>query len=109
MSKIQNNISLFLGPDFHHVIYPVNLNGDLNFIAIMKYNLSTNEQKNYSLFNDKNFIKTIKTNSITLPSRDKQLEKSQLRANFESGDLKTGQYFAEAQFRGQLLDIPSNK
>ncbi len=62
-SKIDHkNISLFLGPDFHHVIYPVNLNGDLNFIAIMKYNLSSNEQKNYSLFSDKNFIKGILDN-----------------------------------------------
>ena len=56
------NISLFLGPDFHHVIYPVNSNRDLNFIAIMKYNLSLNEQKNYSLFNDENFIKKILDN-----------------------------------------------
>ena len=62
-SKIDNkNISLFLGSDFHHVIYPVNPNGDLNFIAIMKYNLSSNEQKNYSLFNDENFIKRILEN-----------------------------------------------
>ena len=52
----KKNISLFLGPDFHHVIYPVNPCGDLNLIAIMKYNLSSNEQKNYSLFNDENFI-----------------------------------------------------
>ena len=59
-SKIDHkNISLFLGPDFHYVIYPVSPNGNLNFIAIMKYYLSTNEQKNYSLFNDKNFIKRI--------------------------------------------------
>ena len=56
------NISLFLGPDFHHVIYPVNSNRDLNFIAIMKYNLSLNEQKNHSLFNDENFIKKILDN-----------------------------------------------
>ena len=56
------NISLFLGPNFHQVIYPVNPNGDLNFIAIMKYKLSINQQKNYSLFNDKNFIKTILDN-----------------------------------------------
>ena len=53
------NISLFLGPDFHHVIYPVNSSGNLNLIAIMKYNLSIDEQKNYSLFNDDNFIKKI--------------------------------------------------
>ena len=59
-SKIDSkNISLFFGPDFHHVIYPVNANGNLNFIAIMKYNLFPNEQKNHSLFNDKDFIKKI--------------------------------------------------
>ena len=58
----QKNISLFVGPDFHHVIYPVNPNGDLNLIAIMKYNLSSNEQKNYSLFSDENFIKGIVNN-----------------------------------------------
>ena len=62
-SKIDcKNISLFLGPNFHHVIYPVNSKGDLNFIAIMKYNLSTNEQKNYSLFSDENYIKKILDN-----------------------------------------------
>ena len=53
------NITLFLGPDFHHVIYPVSPNGDLNFIAIMKYKLSTEDQKNYSLFSDNSFIKTV--------------------------------------------------
>ena len=56
------NISLFLGPNFHQVIYPVNLSGDLNFIAILKYDLSTNEQKNRFLFNDDNFIKKILDN-----------------------------------------------
>ena len=53
------NISLFLGSDFHQVIYPVTQNGDYNFIAIMKYNLSINEQKNNSLFNNNDFIEKI--------------------------------------------------
>tara|TARA_Y100001935_G_scaffold179546_1_gene148650 strand:- start:88 stop:1233 length:1146 start_codon:yes stop_codon:yes gene_type:complete len=53
------NISLFLGSDFHHVIYPVNASGDLNFIAIMKYSLSEKEQKNYSLFSDNFFIEKV--------------------------------------------------
>ena len=56
------SISLFLGSDFHHVIYPINSNRDLNFIAIMKHYLSSEEQKNYSLFNDSNFIKKILEN-----------------------------------------------
>ena len=58
----KKNISLFLGSDFHHVIYPVNSNGDLNLIVIMKYNLSSNEQKDYSLFSNENFIKEILNN-----------------------------------------------
>ena len=59
-SKIDSkNISLFLGPDFHYVIYPVNQNRDLNFIAIIKFNLSNEMLKNYSLFNDEKFIKKI--------------------------------------------------
>ena len=53
------NISLFLGSDFHHVIYPVNASGDLNFIAVMKYSLSEKEQKNYSLFSDNFFIEKV--------------------------------------------------
>ena len=62
------NIALFLGSDFHHVIYPVNPNGDLNFIAIMKYQLSIEEQKNYSLFSDNSFIKKVLKK---FPSRNK--------------------------------------
>jgi len=53
------NISLFLGSDFHHVIYPVSPSEDLNFIAIMKYKLSKEDQKNYSLFSDNTFIKKV--------------------------------------------------
>ena len=52
----KKNISLFLGSNFHYVIYPLNQNGDFNFIAIMKYDLSLDEQKNYSLFSNDNFI-----------------------------------------------------
>ena len=62
------NIALFLGSDFHHVVYPVSPNGDLNFIAIMKYQLSIEEQKNYSLFSDNLFIKKVLEK---FPSRNK--------------------------------------
>ena len=72
------NISLFLGPDFHQVIYPVNPNGDLNFIAILKYDLSIDEQKNHLLFNDDNFIKKILDN-IPLEMREFLNEIKQLK------------------------------
>ena len=63
------NITLFLGSDFHCVIYPINPSGDLNFIAIMKYKLSLEEQKNYSLFSDKTFIKNV-LEKIPLAKKD---------------------------------------
>lgn len=62
------NISLFFDSDFHHVIYPVTPDGDLNFIAIMKYKLTTQEQRNYSLFTNNSFIKKILRN---VPSKNK--------------------------------------
>ena len=55
----KKNISLILGPNFHQVIYPTNPHGDLNFIAIMKYQLSTEEQKNYSMLKENSFIKKV--------------------------------------------------
>ena len=72
------NISLFLGPDFHQVIYPINPSGDLNFIAILKYDLSINEQKNHLLFNDDNFIKKI-LDDIPLEMREFLNEIKQLK------------------------------
>jgi len=63
------NISIFLDSDFHNVIYPVSSNGDLNFIAIMKYQLSLEEQKSYSLSNDISFIKKVLGK---FPSRNKR-------------------------------------
>ena len=56
------NISLFLGPNFHQVIYPVSQKGDLNFIAILRYKLTLEEQRNYSLFSESSFIKKVLEN-----------------------------------------------
>ena len=46
----EENISLFLGPNFHYVIYPINNDKNLNFIGILKHKLNSNEQENYSIF-----------------------------------------------------------
>ena len=53
------NISLFLGSNFHSVIYPVSKDNEFNFIGILRKNLSGDQLKNYSLFDDKNFISSI--------------------------------------------------
>ena len=55
------NISLFVGPDFHYVIYPLdNSSEEFNFIGVLKHQLTVNELKNYSLFDEKAFIEVIK-------------------------------------------------
>ena len=53
------NISLFFDSNFHHVIYPLNESGYFNFIAIMKHQLTIEEQNNYSLFTENTFIEKI--------------------------------------------------
>ena len=57
----ENNISLFMGYNFHYVIYPVNKDKEnYNFIGILKYQLSTKELENYSIFKEETFIQDIK-------------------------------------------------
>ena len=56
------NISLFLGSNFHSVIYPVSKDNTLNFIGILRKNLSKDQLEDYSLFDDKNFLSSILSN-----------------------------------------------
>jgi len=56
----KKNISLFLGPDFHYVVYPLNRGKDFNFIGILKHKLTSKELDNYELFNQKPSIQDIK-------------------------------------------------
>ena len=64
----RNNISLFLGSNLHSVVYPINQNGQFNFVTILRKNLSSNELADYSLFNSKEFI------SSTLLEISKQID-----------------------------------
>ena len=59
----KEDISLYLGKDFHFVIYPVNQNKEFNFISIIKKNLKNVEISDASLFNNDNFLKSL-TNEI---------------------------------------------
>jgi len=54
------NVSLFLGSDFHYVVYPLCKDENLNFIGILKHKLNSNEQKNRKLFDENNFTENIK-------------------------------------------------
>jgi salicylate hydroxylase len=57
----KKNISLFLGADFHYVIYPVNNNKEVfNFIGVLKHKLTLQELNDYTLFRQQIFIQGIK-------------------------------------------------
>ena len=57
----KKNISLFMGHDFHYVIYPLsNDNEAFNFIGILKYKLTANKLDNYNLFKEETFIQSVK-------------------------------------------------
>jgi len=55
------NISLFLGSNFHYVVYPLNRDQNLNFIGILKYKLNSNEQANQKLTEESYFVEAIKS------------------------------------------------
>jgi len=57
----EKNISLFMGSNFHYVIYPVNIDNEaFNFIGVLKYKLRANELDDYSLFKEEAFTQGIK-------------------------------------------------
>ena len=60
LTKINHsNISLFLGSNLHSVFYPVNKNGQFNFVTILRKSLSNIELADYSLFNGKDFVSSV--------------------------------------------------
>ncbi len=61
------DISLFLGPNFHFVIYPINQNKEFNFISIIRKELIQEEISNRNLFKDNAFIDNL-LNQISLKS-----------------------------------------
>ena len=67
------DISLYLGPNFHFVIYPVNQNKQSNFISIIRKELIEVDIFNKNLFNDKTFINNL-ANQISLKSNFNLIE-----------------------------------
>ena len=83
------NISLFLGSDFHYVVYPINNEKNFNFIGILKHKLNSNEQKNHKLFSESFFIENIKNKLSEKVSQDifKNLQNIKLFPIFVSKNL----------------------
>ena len=74
-----NDISLYLGSNFHFLIYQVNQNKEFNFISIIKKDLHEDQINNQNYFKENSFIKklideiSLKT-SIKLENKVKNLK-----------------------------------
>ena len=55
-----NNISIFMGSNFHYVIYPVNQNNEYNFVAILQKKLTVSELNNEQFIQSEDFINSLK-------------------------------------------------
>tara|TARA_B100000029_G_scaffold240555_1_gene237715 strand:+ start:325 stop:1458 length:1134 start_codon:yes stop_codon:yes gene_type:complete len=54
-----NDISLYLGPNFHFVIYPLNQKNEFNFISIIRKQLSNSQILQEKAFASKDFVETL--------------------------------------------------
>jgi len=54
-----NDISLYLGSNFHFVIYPVNQNNEHNFISIVRKKLNKDQILDQNLFSSSEFLKSL--------------------------------------------------
>ena len=97
--NIQNfensDISLYLGSNFHFVIYPINQNNEFNFISIVRKKLVGSEITNRSLFKDKSFINNLMSQISS---------KSDLNLSELVNEIKCFPIFVSKKIK-----IPSNK
>ena len=54
-----SDISVYLGPNFHFVIYPVNQNKEFNFISIIKKSLKKEQLSDKGYFKNNDFLKSL--------------------------------------------------
>ena len=54
-----SDISIFMGPNFHFVIYPVNQNNEYNFVSIIKKNLTQKQAEDENLFKNNDFLQSL--------------------------------------------------
>lgn len=57
---IDKNVSIFMGSNFHYVIYPVNQNNEWNFVAILKKKLTKKDLNNKEIFQSDDFLNNFK-------------------------------------------------
>ena len=53
------DVSIFMGSNFHFVIYPVNQNKEYNFISIIRKNLSEHQLSDKKMFENDDFLQSL--------------------------------------------------
>ena len=89
------DISLYLGPNFHFVVYPINQNNEFNFISIIRKELIADEISSRNLFNDNTFVRNL-LNKIS--------SKSNLNLSEKVKDIKCFPIFVSKKIK-----IPESK
>ena len=94
-----NDISLYLGSNFHFVIYPVNQNKEFNFISIIRKNLSKEQINDQNYFKKNEFIKTL-ISEISLKTSFKLEDKIE---NLKSFPIFTSNSFKKPEKKNIFL------
>ena len=68
------DISLYLGSNFHYVIYPVNHSNECNFISIIRKKIASDQIMDNNSFSDNNYINSI-INDLSNKMSDKIISK----------------------------------
>ncbi len=89
------DISLYLGPNFHFVVYPINQNNEFNFISIIRKELIADEISSRNLFNNNTFVRNL-LNKIS--------SKSNLNLSEKVKDIKCFPIFVSKKIK-----IPESK
>ena len=83
------NISIYMGSNFHFVIYPINQNNEFNFISILKRKLNKEELSDNDYFKNNKFLKSLS---------DQIYEKSSLDLKGKLENIKSFPIFVSKSF-----------
>ena len=84
-----SNISIYMGSDFHFIIYPVNQNNEFNFISIIKKKISKEEILSNNFFESNEFLKSLS---------EEIYEKSSLNLKGKLENIKSFPIFVSEKF-----------
>tara|TARA_A100001011_G_C14261551_1_gene822647 strand:+ start:100 stop:1233 length:1134 start_codon:yes stop_codon:yes gene_type:complete len=100
-----DDISLYFGPNFHFVIYPINQNKEFNFISIIKKKLTKNEILNQDFFKNNEFLKSLvdgiyKKTSLSLKDKLENIQSFPIYVSekFETCKYKNIYFVGDALF-----------